>query len=125
MSTVLVVDDDPAFTRLMTMVLQEEGFRAWQACNGEGALAILEVEPPDLMLLDLNMPNMDGRTLCNSARAAGYEGRVLIVSGDGAKKACEELGADGALEKPFDISDLVAQVNETLGMRPGDAWLMR
>jgi len=125
MSTVLIVDDDPAFTHLVAMVLQDEGFRAWQASDGEQALKILEVEQPDLILLDLNMPNMDGRSLYKSSRARGYKGPVVIVSAIGAERASADLGADGALEKPFDINELVSRVNGALGIQPGEAWLKR
>src|SRR5438093_1101383 len=125
MSTVLIVDDDPAFTQLVAMVLQDEGFRAWQAADGEEALKILEAEEPDLILLDLNMPNMDGRSLYKSSRARGYKGPVVIVSALDAERASEDLGADGALEKPFEINELVSSVNDALGIQHGEAWLKR
>ena len=124
-SSVLIVDDDPGFTRLATLILRQEGFQVWQAANGEEGLQVLNLQEPDLVLLDLRMPKMDGRSFYRQARETGYKGRVIISSAFGAEEGRTELGADAALPKPFEPGDLVSYVNRALGIHPGSAWLRR
>jgi DNA-binding response OmpR family regulator len=110
---VLVVDDEPSVRRVMTLALRAEGLDVHQAENGLAALELLALKP-DLIILDLMMPVMDGRVFFHQARASGYNGPVLLVSAHDVERAREELKADGSMAKPFDPEQLVEKVRELL-----------
>jgi len=105
---VLVVEDDAGIARLTKMVLQDEGFEVVTATDGAEALLAVEVVEPDVVVLDLQLPVMDGRSFFRALRASGRCTPVLIVSAAGSQRARVELGAEDALDKPFDI-DLLAE----------------
>ena len=116
MSTVLVVDDDQAIARLIDIVLGAERIGVVKAYSGEQGLAIIEHGDaiPDLILLDLAMPGIDGREFFRRARSDGYHGPILFCSARGAAAANRELGGQGAIDKPFDPDALVASVRGQL-----------
>ena len=116
MSTVLVVDDDQAVARLIDRALGAEHIGVVTAINGEDGLAVIQhADPtPDLILLDLAMPGMDGREFFRRARSDGYDGPILFCSAHGAAAANRELGGQGAIDKPFDPDVLVASVRRQL-----------
>jgi DNA-binding response OmpR family regulator len=104
-----VVDDDPALARLSTLALQIDGYEVQAFSSPVEALAQLadaSVPNPKAIVLDLNMPQVDGREFYKRARALGYTDPVLILSAYGAEAAQHELGADAALAKPFDPEEL-------------------
>jgi len=68
---VLVVEDDPAIRRLLEIELEEAGYLPHAVDTGAAALEAMGVEPPDLVVLDLRLPDIDGRTVCRRARRAG------------------------------------------------------
>ena len=108
---ILIVEDDGPIRNLLVMALFDEGFETAQAANGLDALDLMEQATPDLIVLDLAMPVMDGRTFYHHMRENGVrEIPVIIVSAVGAKRAQCELGAEAAFDKPFDIDDIVAEV---------------
>jgi CheY-like chemotaxis protein len=118
---VLVVEDEADLRRLLVDSLIDEGHEVREATSGAGALALLREWVPDLILLDITLPQMDGRTFRSEQRrlpAPASQVPVVIVTGthDHATLA-EELGAAALLRKPFDLDELVALV-ETLP-RPG------
>ena len=115
-STVLVVDDDPALTRLFGIILSSDGIDILKAANGEEALARFENRDQDidLVLLDLAMPGMDGREAFRRLRQAGFSGPVIVCSAFGALQAKHELGAQGAIEKPFDPEALLYAIHQAL-----------
>ena len=114
MSNVLVVDDDVGIRMVVTLTLRLEGAEVCEASDGLEALEILSQEQVDLVILDLEMPRMDGRRTFWEARREGYEGPVMILSGYGAKVAAKALNADDALDKPFDPEELVSHVRRLL-----------
>jgi DNA-binding response OmpR family regulator len=114
MSTVLVVDDDVGVRRLTGLVLSLDGNDVCTASDGLEALEVLSHEPVDLVILDLEMPRMDGRQTIQEARREGYQGPVLILSAFGADRAAEELLAEDAVEKPFDPDELMSHVHMLL-----------
>lgn len=114
MSCVLVLDDDPRIARLIRLVLEAESYEVLIANRGQDALDLLADEHPGLIVLDLMMPEMDGATFFRKAREAGYSMPVLIVSAGDANNARRTLGADGALNKPFDPAVLLERVGELL-----------
>jgi CheY-like chemotaxis protein len=102
MPKVMVVDDDRALLRLASLILRSEGLSVETSTGGWPALELLETTHPDLLFLDLNMPQMDGRSFFREARALGYEGPVVIFSAYDAAGARRELGAEAVLNKPFE-----------------------
>jgi DNA-binding response OmpR family regulator len=111
---VLIVDDDRNLTRLLSTVMQVAGLGVITASDGETALQLLASEHVDLIILDLRMPRMDGRTFFRELRATGNVTPVLIASAYGARAAQAELGAQGAVEKPFDPDSLLDVVTRLL-----------
>lgn len=112
MATVLVIDDDPAIGRLIRLVLSTEGIDVRSVQSGEDAMGLLRGGSfePDVILLDLNMEGMDGREVFREAREAGVMSPIIFCSAFGASAARSEMGAQGAIEKPFDPDRLVASV---------------
>jgi len=104
---VLVVDDDASIRALTISVLEDAGFAVREAPNGAAAMAVVEAGAPNLVILDLQMPVMDGRAFFRALRAAGHAMPVLLLSAHGVDSAMAELGAQGAIAKPFDIDDLL------------------
>ena len=103
-SHIFIVDDDPAIGRFSRIVLELEGFDVTAFTSPLNALQEI-VDParsnPAAIVLDLSMPELDGREFYRRARAAGFVGPVVIVSAYGAETAKQELGAQAALAKPF------------------------
>ncbi|MBO7743213.1 response regulator transcription factor [Paenibacillus sp. MWE-103] len=116
MTTLLVVDDDPHIRELVRLFLVREGFQVVEAEDGEEALRILETTQPQLVILDVMMPNMDGWELCRELRR-DTELPVLMLTAKGEtsqKIKGFELGADDYLVKPFEPLELVARVRALL-----------
>jgi len=121
MADILLVDDDIALTRLLSMILRLKGHRTESATNGHKALDYVRERCPDLIILDLEMPSMNGRTFFRQLEMRLRKRRppVLLLSAFGARTAQEELGAEGAMDKPFDPDSLLTQVDDLLqGSRP-------
>lgn len=87
---------------MLRILLTSEGFDVSLAGDGEQALAALDNVKPDLIVLDLQMPVMDGRTFYRTFRQRGYETPVMVLSAYNAGSAQQELGAEAALDKPCD-----------------------
>ena len=107
---ILIVDDDRSIRRLLRAILSDEGFNVVTAADGREGLDVAMHEIPDLVILDLQMPGMGGYECFQAMRNRGLRAPVLILSAHGARPACEELGADAALDKPFDPQDVVDHV---------------
>jgi DNA-binding response OmpR family regulator len=107
---VLVIDDDVSLSRLVRAILRTADFEVAQAYNGLEGLEVASREHPDVIVLDLQMPQMDGRGFFRELRARGDLTPVLVSSSYGARSAQQELGAEGSIEKPFDPDALVAAV---------------
>jgi DNA-binding response OmpR family regulator len=111
---VLIADDDPNLTRLLRATLRSAGYQVVSAEDGEKALSVVEQENPDVIILDLRMPKLDGRGFFRELRARGVRTPVLIASAFGARSGQLELGAEASIEKPFDPDRLVEVVAELL-----------
>jgi CheY-like chemotaxis protein len=109
---VLVIDDDKPFCQVITEALQEDGFHVLGAMNADKALELVDVAEPDLILLDMCMPGMDGPAFIHGYRER--QGRhapiVLISATDDLARKAAELGADSYLSKPIESADLLALV---------------
>ncbi|MET0316157.1 MAG: response regulator [Rhodococcus fascians] len=112
--TVLAVDDQPPNLRLLDAVLTPKGHRVITASSGPEALALLETEDIEVVLLDIAMPGMDGHEVCRRIRAMPATEFLPVVmitaSGPEQRLAALESGADDFITKPFDRSELLARV---------------
>jgi DNA-binding response OmpR family regulator len=113
---VLVVDDDVRILRMMKRMLELEGFQATIANNGEMALKTFEKETPDLVLLDIMMPDIDGYTVCQRLREFSQVPVIMVTAkGDDKEKVAGlNVGADDYVTKPFSASELAARVRAVL-----------
>jgi CheY-like chemotaxis protein len=108
--TVLIVDDDPAIRKMLVEVLSLEGYPTETANNGREALEVLAKSGPRLVLLDLLMPEVDGRGVINQLSEDPQERkkhRIILVSAWANLEAARDLEADGTLTKPFNVSQLL------------------
>jgi DNA-binding response OmpR family regulator len=114
--TILVVDDEERLTSLLQAYLQQEGYRVVTAANGRQALDAVRREPPDLIVLDVMMPEMDGIEFLRVLRTQHSTPVVLLTArvGDEDKIVGLELGADDYLTKPFRPRELLARVRAVL-----------
>ncbi len=111
---VLVVDDDSAIRGMIVSLLEDEGLTAQGASDGVEALHAIEAHSPQVIVLDLQMPVMDGWSLFRHLRASGIQIPVLLISAHGVQAARVALGAEDALAKPFDIDQLIDRVSVLL-----------
>ncbi len=119
---VLVVDDDALVRRMLTRSLAAEGFEVEHVADGGAALAAAEASAPDLVVLDVTMPGLDGLAVCRRLRANGLRGSILMLTARDAvadRVAGLEAGADDYLVKPFAVEELVARLH-ALGRRGRD-----
>ena len=117
---VLIADDEPNIVISLEFLLRREGFEVLVAVDGEEALAKARAERPDLVLLDVMMPKMNGFDVCQALRADPELAslRVLMLTAKGRETEVSKglgLGADAYMTKPFSTKDLVAQVRVLLG----------
>ena len=120
-ATVLVVDDLPQNVRLLDAVLTPRGFRVVGVSSGEEALASLHEQVPDIVLLDIVMPGLDGYEVCRRLRKDPLTAFLPVVmitaSGDQEKIAAIEAGADDFVAKPFDQAELLARVRSLVRVK--------
>ncbi len=113
---ILLVDDDPLLRRSLAFNLERAGYRASTAANAEDALALARRDPPDLILLDIGLPGMDGLEALHHFRT---EGGVPIIFLTGRRRELDEilgleLGADDYVTKPFEIDVLLSHIKAVL-----------
>jgi DNA-binding response OmpR family regulator len=113
-SRILVVDDDVNLTRLLRAILRTSGFDVVTCGDSTEGLNVAESQDFNLIILDLRMPVMDGRTFYKQLRERGVKTPVVIASAYGARAAQAELGAQAAIEKPFDPDRLIDTVTRIL-----------
>jgi len=125
--SVLIVDDEPDLRSVLRFGLEAESFEVLEAADGEEGLRLACDSLPDLIVLDLMLPRMDGYKVC---RALKFDDRyrhipVIILSarsGETDRRLAMELGADVFVTKPYDMKDLVARIRERLDQqRSADA----
>jgi DNA-binding response OmpR family regulator len=115
--TVLIADDDPRLRNLLTWTLEQGQFNVVEAADGVSALEVAREVKPDLYLLDVGMPGMNGIDVCRQLRAEQVISPILILTGFGSeedKVAGLEAGADDYQTKPFGSKELLARVNALL-----------
>jgi DNA-binding response OmpR family regulator len=116
MTRVLIVDDEPAIVRLVRDYLERAGFEVSTAANGEDALHLFAREHPDLVILDLSLPVIDGLDVARAMRRAGDVPIIMLTARteEADRVAGLELGADDYVTKPFSAREIVARVRAVL-----------
>src|ERR1043166_6380518 len=127
MARILVVDDEPSIRMLIRTILQSEGHSITTASNGREALEMVIGNVPDLIVLDLMMPEMDGWHLLEELHIRGLRRhtRVVIVSGHYDPQGVSEdrrAHAHHFLPKPFDPSSLIELINDALERKPAELY---
>ena len=120
MARILVIDDDDEVRRGVVRMLDRMGHDVEQAADGRQAMVLFEADAPDLVITDINMPEMDGIEVINQLRQMQAGVPIIAMSGGGRMpkeillSSAGLLGAVGTLEKPFLMADLTSAVEEAL-----------
>ncbi len=119
--SILVVDDDPHISSLVALYLEREGYEVRRAERGDEAVNAFRRLPPDLILLDVMLPGMDGYQVLRAVRKSGAIPVIMLTARDETfdKVLGLELGADDYITKPFDPKELVARVKAVLRRAQG------
>jgi DNA-binding response OmpR family regulator len=120
---VLVVEDDPAIARVLELELGEAGYRVEVTVAGTDGLSAMERERPDLVVLDVRLPDMDGLSVCRRARRSGHDMPILMLTAldrVGDRVVGLDAGADDYLAKPFAIEELLARLRALQRRAGGD-----
>ncbi len=115
--TVLIVEDDPSILRGLEMNLRVDGYRVLTATDGAAALRAWKAAKPDLMIVDLGLPSVDGLDVIREIRKSDHETSILVLSARSAepdKVLGLSLGADDYVSKPFGLAELLARVRGLL-----------
>jgi two-component system KDP operon response regulator KdpE len=118
---VLIVEDDAHIRRLLRVAAERVGYRVGEAATAREGLSLLDIDKPDIVLLDLGLPDRDGIELIQLAKARGAA--VMVVSARDStseKVAALDLGADDYVTKPFDTEELLARIRTALRHRLAD-----
>ena len=117
---ILIVDDEEEIRDILSRLVRQEGFAALEAADGEQALALVERDAPDAVLLDVRMPGLDGMEVLSQVRTLSPDVPVVIITSHGAVRdavAALRAGAHDYLVKPFDHSDVIRSIHTTMTHR--------
>ncbi len=126
-ATILVIDDDLATRELVASTLEREHYAILTAPDGQAGLRKMYEARPDLIILDINMPMMDGWTVCQRVREVSNIPVIMLTAQDSPEEIIKglEMGADDYVIKPFDLLVLVARVRATLRRATHDPTLFK
>jgi len=121
-SNILIVDDTPANLQLLSKMLSQQGYRVRPVPNGSMALSVVQVEPPDLVLLDIRMPDMDGYEVCENLKADELTRDIPIIfisalDATQDKVRAFQVGGVDYITKPFQVEEVLARVETHLALR--------
>lgn len=117
MNKILIVDDEPNILLSLEFLFKKEGYQVLIARDGEEALSIIETELPELIILDIMMPKVDGYQVCSHVKNYHPGTRVIFLTAKSKQKDMQKglnLGADLYLTKPFSTKEIIAQVRSIL-----------
>jgi CheY-like chemotaxis protein len=119
---ILIVDDEPAWIKVLSVLLRREGYNVMEATSGKEALRTLTGFRPDLILSDIRMPDMNGFDFLDEVRRTSANSKVPVVFLSGiddyeAKKVAKDLGATDYLIKPFDERDVLSVLSKHLRLK--------
>ena len=123
-ATVMIIEDDPALLRGLKDNFETQGYFVRTANNGQKGLDALMQDPPDLLLLDLMLPKVNGYEICRSIRARKLDFPIIMLTAKGQEEDIVrglELGADDYVTKPFSIRELLARVKAFLRRQGADS----
>ena len=123
MDKILLIDDDPSLQLAVRHLVTDEGYDFCCAGDGREGLALIQQERPDLILLDVMMPGMNGYDVCTRAREGGCRAPIMFLSAKGDivdKSIGFKAGGDDYLVKPFDNSELLLRIEAHLRRHKGD-----
>lgn len=123
-ASILIVEDDPALLRGLGDNFRMAGYEVHTAANGEAGLAQALAQPPDVLLLDIMLPLLNGYEVCQRVRSAGLTLPIVMLTAKGQEEEIVrglELGADDYVTKPFGIRELMARVKRLLHRPTADA----
>lgn len=120
--SILIVDDQQDLARTLALLLADAGYPTRMAHDGEAALTEIQADPPDLVVLDVNMPGMDGFALASMLKSDPATATIPIImlsaqDGRGSKMIGLESGAEEYLSKPVDPAELLARIRNLLLLR--------
>lgn len=123
MAKILVVDDEEHIVMILKDSLEFSGFQVLTAYNGVEALDVISQEPPDLVILDIGMPKLDGWEVCRRLKSGETTSHIpIIILTAYAQKSDQQkgllLGADRFVTKPCDLTYLVEEINTLLAQKP-------
>ena len=120
-ASVLIIDDEPQIRRVVRAALEDEVVSVFEARTGEGGLALAAAEQPDLIILDLGLPDADGDAICRALRAQSHVPIVVLSArhAEAEKVALLDAGADDYVTKPFSSDELRARVHAQLRRASG------
>ncbi|MPZ48369.1 MAG: response regulator [Dehalococcoidia bacterium] len=113
-ASLFIIDDDRSLLRLLRLIFEDADFDVQAFPDAQVALAEIAQHEPDAIILDLEMPVMNGRDFYRAVREAGLQTPVLILSAYGARAAQIELGADAYVDKPFEPEQLIEAITRLL-----------
>ena len=121
--SILIIEDDPSLLRGLTDNFQAQGYEVRSASDGNAGLAAVLGEPPDLVLLDIMLPKLNGYEICRQVRQRKLDLPIIMLTAKGQEEEIVrglEIGADDYVTKPFSIRELVAHVKALLRRRGPD-----
>ena len=119
MIRILVVDDEPSLVAVLEPTLRAAGYDVTSACDGQSAVLAVQRTDPDLILLDLGLPDTDGKNVIGTVRAVS-EASIIVISArhqEAEKIAALDEGADDYVNKPFEIGELTARIRAAVRRR--------
>ena len=122
MTKILIVDDEESIRDLAQTILEDRGYEVITTANGSKAIEAFQLEQPDLVLLDICMPGMNGFEVCTVLKSQNFSKEVPVVmftvsSGEDDRKLAKEGGCNGYFLKPFSSDDLVREVEKYTGKK--------
>jgi len=117
---VLVVDDEPSIRRFLRASLRAQGYEVSEAENGQAALDLFRREPPDVLVLDLGLPDIDGFEIIKQLREGGSAAPIIVLSSrtdEAGKVRALDAGADDYVTKPFGVEELLARLRAAMRHR--------